>query len=100
MAPVNHAAKKILILAVSEFRIEGQLVRRKNISLQKNVSRAPFSPVDHEPRGIRGTRVKLAFQNPLRRSLVEITIHRAKHAIHAVFVAGVEQSDQPALDRK
>src|SRR5260370_13109406 len=96
MALLNHPPKKILILAIPEFGVKGKCIRRENDSLQENVSRAAFPPINHESRRISGAFVEVAFKYPLRGRLVEVPLHRSEHAVRAIFIAGVEQSQQPA----
>src|ERR1019366_5423126 len=96
----NHPSKEILIFPRQELRPEWDLIARENPLLQKHVSGPPLFAVDYQSSRVRRTVVKLAFNNPSWRFVIEVRLYRTEDPIHSVSIAGREQGQQPPLGRK
>src|SRR5205807_2923315 len=94
------SSEKILVLSTPKLLFEWLCVSRENSAFQQHVASPSLLPVNNEPRRVRWPFVKLPFDDPLWRHLVEVALHWSEHPVHFIFAAGLEQSQEPAFARK
>src|SRR5438093_7981349 len=93
----DHSPEKILVFSCQKLRSKRLCVSRENALFQQHVSGPSLPPVDNESRRVGRPFVELALNDPLWRLLVEVRLHWSEHTIHIIFVASLEQGQQPAL---
>src|SRR5271157_2723097 len=96
----DHSSKEILVLTGSKLRPEGLLVRDQARFLQQQIARSSLCPSNDVPCRVSRPFVELALYNPLGRLFVEVTLDRSEYTVHVIFVAGLEQRQQPTLRRE
>src|SRR4029077_18103596 len=100
MSLSDHSSEEILVFSSAKIRPEWLRARFDNGGFQKYVSGSALPPVNEETSRITRPFIKLASSNPLRRFLVKVGSHRTEDAIHAIYLEGREERQQPPVGRK